>query len=75
VFNPSSNAQHIVERGKNADTPLLAFFKANQLLDATGQLAWTLTYQEFPEQFVLKSLKHNPQSKTWHLQHSGFAVG
>ncbi len=67
MFDPSSNAQHIVECGENADTPLLAFFKANQLLDATGQLARTLTYQEFPEQFVLKSLKHNPQSKTWHL--------
>ena len=75
VFDPSSNAQHIVQCGETADTPLLAFFKANQLPGATGHLAQTLTYQEFPEQFVLKSLEHNPQSKSWHLRQSGFALG
>ena len=75
MFDPSSNAQHIVECGETADTPLLAFFKANQLPGATGHLAKTLTYQEFPEQFVLKSLEHNPQSKSWHLRQSGFALG
>ena len=30
---------------------------------------------DFPEQFVLKSLEHNTQSKTWHVQQNGFAIG
>jgi hypothetical protein len=65
VFDPSANAEQIIECGENADTPLLAFFKTNQLPDATGDLARTLTYQEFPNHFVIQSDNNNPQSKVW----------
>ena len=75
VFNPSTNARHSVECGENADTPLLVFFKANQEVGVNGQLARSLTYQDFPEQFVLKSLEHNAQSKTWHIRQNGFVIG
>jgi hypothetical protein len=44
----------------------MAFFKANQLPGTTGALAQSLTYQDFPYHFVLKSDEHNPQSKVWH---------
>jgi hypothetical protein len=76
VFDPSANAEHIVECGENSDTPLLAFFKTNQLPGSTGDLARTLTYQDFPNHFVLQSDKNNPQSKVWRLrQRNTFALG
>ena len=54
----------------------MAFFKTNQLLGPTGNLARTLTYQEFPNHFVIQSDKNNPQSKVWHpRQRNSFALG
>ena len=75
VFDPSLNARHIVECGENSDTPLLAFFKANQRPGPVGNLAWSLTYQEFPKQFTLKSIEDDPHSKTWSHRQTGFAIG
>jgi len=76
MFDPSANAAHIVECGENADTPLMAFFKANQLPGPTGDLAQTLTYQEFPNHFVIKASPSNLQSKEWHhRQRESFAIG
>ena len=76
VFDTSANLEHIVECGKNADTSLLAFFKTNQLSGPIGDLARTLTYQEFPNHFVLQSDKTNPQSKVWQPRHrNSFALG
>ena len=75
VFDPSLNACHIVECGENSDTPLLAFFKANQYPGPVGNLARSLTYQEFPEQFTLKSVQGEPHSKTWSHRQTGFAIG
>lgn len=76
VFNPSTNAQHILESYQNTDTALMAFFKINQLLGPTHDLAWTLTYQEFPNHFIIKSDETNPQSKVWSChQHISFAIG
>lgn len=76
MFDPSTNAEHIIECGENADTPLMAFFKMNQLPNAVGDLARTLTYQEFPTHFVIQSDKNNPQSKVWHpRQRNSFALG
>lgn len=39
VFDPSANAEHILEYGENKDTALTAFFKANQLPGDVGDLA------------------------------------
>jgi hypothetical protein len=76
VFDPSSNAEHILECRENADTPLIAFFKANQLPGPIGALARTLTYQEFPNHFVIQSDVNNPQSKVWcRRQRDSFALG
>jgi PIF1-like helicase len=76
IFDPSVNAQHIVECRENIDTPLMAFFKTNQNSSSIGELARTLTYQEFPNHFVIKSDGSNPQSKIWtRRQHNSFAIG
>ena len=41
-----------------------------------GDIARSLTYQEFPNRFVLQSDRDNPQSKVWHLrQRNTFALG
>ena len=64
IFDPSLNARHIVECGENSDTPLLAFFKANQYPGPIGNLAQSLIYQEFPEQFMLKFIQGELHSKT-----------
>lgn len=48
----------------------------NQLPGPIGDLARTLTYQEFPQHFVIQSDKNNPQSKVWHpRQRNSFALG
>jgi hypothetical protein len=76
VFDPSTNIEHIIEYGENADTPLMAFFKTNQLSGPTGDLARTLTYQEFPNHFVIVSDPNNTQSKMWRIrQRNSFALG
>ena len=54
----------------------MAFFKMNQHPGPVGDLARTLTYQEFPNHFVLKSDENNPQSKIWsQRQRNSFAIG
>ena len=54
----------------------MAFFKTNQLPSPTGDLARTLTYQEFPNHFVIISDRDNPQSKVWRRrQRNSFALG
>jgi hypothetical protein len=54
----------------------MAFFKVNQQPGPTGDLARSLTYQEFPHHFVIKPDINNPQSKVWHLrQRQSFAIG
>lgn len=48
----------------------------NQLAGAVGDLVRTLTYQEFPNQFVIESDPNNSQSKAWHVhQRNGLALG
>ena len=64
-----------MECGENSDTPLLAFFKANQRPGPIGNFARSLTYQEFPEQFTLKSVEGDSHSKTWSHRQTGFAIG
>jgi hypothetical protein len=76
IFNPSSNANVVVERHANSDTPLMAFFNVNQQHGAIGDLARTLTYQEFPMHFVLKKNVGNPQSHSWSIRmRNSFAIG
>jgi hypothetical protein len=70
------DAHVIVECHENADTPLTAFFKMNQQSGPIGDLARTLTYQEFPHHFVIKKDELNPQSKSWsHRLRNSFAIG
>ena len=76
VFNPSLNANEIVEYAENSDTALTAFFKMNQKNDRIGDIARTLTYQEFPQKFTLKSDEHHQQSKLWSFrQRKGLTLG
>jgi hypothetical protein len=54
----------------------MAFFKINRLPGPTGDLARSLTYQEFPQHFVIKPDENNPQSKVWRRrQRQSFAIG
>jgi hypothetical protein len=54
----------------------MAFLKTNQFSGPLGDLARTLTYQEFPNHFVIKSDDTNPQSKIWRpRQRNSFAIG
>ena len=53
VFNPYQNPDDIIERAENADIPLTAFFKINQLPGPIGDLTCTLTYQQFPNNFII----------------------
>ena len=76
MFDPSANVDEIIEYGENADTPLMAFFKANQVLGPVGDLARSLTYQEFPNHFVIQSDENNPHSKVWRRrQRNSYALG
>lgn len=77
VFDLSGDAQHIVETTENIDTPLMAFFKMNQVPGPIGdlRLARTLTFQEYPNHFVIKPDESNPQSKKWSpRQRNSFAI-
>jgi hypothetical protein len=48
----------------------------NQRSDSIGDLARTLTYQDFPNHFVIKNDISNPQSKSWSPRlHNSFAIG
>ena len=54
----------------------MAFFKTNNLPGAIGDLARTLTYQEFPNHFVMLSDPNNLRSKVWRpRQRTSFALG
>lgn len=76
VFNPSKKGKEVVEYAADAETALTAFFKANTLQNDIGDIARSITYQDFPQYFVLKSDDTNPQSKYWSLrQRKGFALG
>jgi hypothetical protein len=76
VFNPSKNARQIVEYAHDVETGLTAFFKANSAQGNAGEIARHLTYQEFPQHFVLKNDEDNHQSKYWSLrQRKSFALG
>lgn len=60
-----------VEEAGEKKTMLMAWFEANQLQDAIGDLARTLTYQEFPKHFVWVR-----RERRWKLrQDGGFAIG
>ena len=66
----------IVEYAENTNTALTAFFKMNQKNDRIGNIARTLTYQDFPQKFTLKSDKCHPQSKLWSFhQRKGLTLG
>ena len=70
------NVQHIIECGQIVDTSLTVFFKANQQTGPTGNLARSLTYQDFPDHFTLHSDENNHQSKVWRpRQRNTFALG
>lgn len=76
IYDPSTNAEKIVETAENSDTALTAFFKANQSSGSIGNLARRLTYQEFPQHFVLKDNPNQRGSKIWDIrQRRGFALG
>jgi len=76
VFNPSLNANEIVEYAENTDTTLTAFFKLNQKTNRIGDIARTLTYQDFSQKFTLKNDECHPQSKLWSFrQRKGLTLG
>jgi hypothetical protein len=76
IFDPHVNPENILESRENADTPLMAFFKTNRHPGQTGDLACSLTYQEFPQHFVIKPDENNPPSKVWHRrQQQSLTIG
>ena len=53
-FNPNDNVTTVLQRASTEKTSLTAFFEANSNLGALGMAARRLTYQEFPQEMVLK---------------------
>ena len=76
IFNPSKNARQVVEYAQDVETGLTAFFKANRAQGDVSNIACHLTYQEFPQHFVLKDNEDNHWSKYWSLrQQKTFVLG
>jgi hypothetical protein len=74
VFDPDDDPSIVQERAENEQTTLTAFFAANSDGGALGELARTLTYQEFPQKMVLKE-KSRSRPKRWEIRQKGFALG
>jgi len=55
TFHPKEDPQQVLYRASQADSALTAFFAANQVQGAIGDMARQYTYQEFPEHFTFKS--------------------
>ncbi|KAF5349437.1 hypothetical protein D9758_014620 [Tetrapyrgos nigripes] len=53
-FDPKEDPRIALNRAKKESTTLTAWFTANAADGASGSLARSLTYQEFPQHFVLK---------------------
>lgn len=71
-FNPNDDAATVLERASTEKTSLTAFFEANSDLGALGATARRLTYQEFPQEMVLKGSGSNLH---WSQRQKGFALG
>lgn len=72
AFNPNWNAASVLEQASTEKTSLTAFFDANSNSGALGAVARRLTYQEFPQEMVLKG---SGSTLHWGLRQQGFALG
>jgi hypothetical protein len=72
TFHPNEDPQQLLYRASQADSALTAFFAANQIQGAIGDLARQYTYQEFPEHFTFKS---NVSPKRWQPRQHQFQLG
>ncbi len=67
TFRPEESVEEVMERARDEKTTLTAFFHANNADGPTGELARSLTYQDFPKHFVW-----NSQKREWSVRRSGF---
>ena len=70
VFNPDEDPQALLERAASERTTLTEFFAMNQQNGHIGELARSLTYQEFPQHMTWDTAK-----KKWSARKDGFALG
>lgn len=70
TFDPSEDAETVMQRAASEKTTLTAFFRANAHPGELGEAARQLTYQEFPQNFTYKA-----NTKSWALRQIGFAIG
>jgi len=55
VFSEEEQLDDVLECGSNVESALLAFFNANCDGGTLGEKVQSLTYQEFPQYFTLKT--------------------
>ena len=72
TFNPNYDAVTVLEHASTEKTSLTAFFEANSDPGVLGAAARRLTYQEFPQEMVLKG---SGSSLQWNQRKQGFALG
>ncbi|KAJ3520762.1 hypothetical protein NMY22_g12605 [Coprinellus aureogranulatus] len=70
VFRDEEDIEDVIARGLDKVTTLTAFFAANCDEGELGELARTLTYQEFPQKMV-----YDQPKKRWKIRQSDFAIG
>ena len=70
IFDPDEPVETIIAHASSKVTTLMEFFRMNNTSGPEGDCAQTLTYQEFPQNFVWDKAK-----KTWSLCKQGFSLG
>ena len=70
VFDPDEPIETIVARAAAEVTTLTAYFHVNNSVGPDGDLARSLTYQDFPQKFVWTR-----SEKTWTVRKQGFSIG
>ena len=70
VFNPDEDPQALLERAASERTTLTEFFAMNRQSGHIGELARSLTYQEFPQHMTWDT-----SNKKWSARKDGFALG
>jgi hypothetical protein len=70
VYNPTQDAQEVLDRAAARDTHLTGWFNANQDPDLVAAGAHDHLYQDFPSHFVWVA-----STKKWKIRQQGHAIG
>lgn len=73
TYRPSETVEEVLLRVSRESTTLTAYFDVNREEGEAGVLARSLTYQEFPQKFVLK--RDGGGKYRWAIRQRGGAIG